>query len=81
MLGAWLNGRQLAPGVRTELRPGDVLRFGDTPDSAVESFKLKLQHVSLGSGGLNGQQYTVIPAGGQARAPSAAKEAAAAVVA
>eukprot|EP00775_Hariotina_reticulata_P004395 gene4395-4648_t len=56
--GTWLNGKKLHVGEQTRLRPQDLLEFGAHPASEV--FKVKLQHVSLSTGGLNGHSYTLI---------------------
>jgi hypothetical protein len=47
----------------------DLLEFGAHPASEV--FKVKLQHVSLGTGGLNGHSYTLMKVGHQSLATAA----------
>eukprot|EP00879_Flechtneria_rotunda_P018325 GHRR01019222.1.p1 GENE.GHRR01019222.1~~GHRR01019222.1.p1 ORF type:complete len:467 (+),score=165.34 GHRR01019222.1:176-1576(+) len=64
--GTWLNGRQLRAGEKHQLLPQDTLEFGSHPSSEV--YKVKMQHISLSTGGLNGQTYMVIPVGAQAKA-------------
>jgi hypothetical protein len=63
--GTWLNGKQLQPGHKQRLLPQDMLEFGAHPASEV--YRVKMQHVSLATGGLNGHSYTVIPVGSQAK--------------
>lgn len=43
----------------------DVVEFGVHP--AEEVFRVKMQHNSLPTGGLNGHAYTLIPVGNAAR--------------
>lgn len=62
--GTWINGKQLRPGQKQLLLPQDMLQFGAHPASEV--YRVKMQHVSLSTGGLNGHSYTVIPVGSQA---------------
>ncbi|KAF8060065.1 Zeaxanthin epoxidase [Scenedesmus sp. PABB004] len=66
--GTWVNGRRLPPGEARGLRPGDVVEFGAHP--AGEAYKVKMQHVSLDTGGLSGHAFTAIPVGAQTRAPA-----------
>eukprot|EP00878_Enallax_costatus_P019607 GHUV01020690.1.p1 GENE.GHUV01020690.1~~GHUV01020690.1.p1 ORF type:complete len:262 (+),score=68.55 GHUV01020690.1:75-788(+) len=66
--GTWLNGKPLRVGENHLLLPQDTLEFGAHPASEV--YKVKMQHVSLESGGLNGKNYTVIPVGHQTKTPS-----------
>lgn len=63
--GTWVNGKPLAPGHKQRLLPQDTLEFGVHPASEV--YRVKMQHVSLATGGLNGHSYTVIPVGHQAK--------------
>jgi hypothetical protein len=63
--GTWLNGKPLQPGHKQRLLPQDLLEFGVHPASEV--YRVKMQHVSLATGGLNGHSYTVIPVGNQAK--------------
>lgn len=43
----------------------DIIEFGAHP--ATEVFRVKMQHNSLPTGGLNGHSYTLIPVGNAAR--------------
>lgn len=76
--GTWLNGRRLAPGEKTKLKPGDAVAFGRGGevtgavggssavvfrDSNVEVFRVKLQHVSLRNEALQGSEYTTLLVG------------------
>ncbi|KAF6258370.1 zeaxanthin epoxidase precursor [Scenedesmus sp. NREL 46B-D3] len=63
--GTWVNGKPLQPGHKQRLLPQDMLEFGAHPASEV--FRVKMQHLSLATGGLNGHSYTVIPVGSQAK--------------
>jgi len=45
--------------------PQDLVEFGSHP--APEVFRVKMQHNSLPTGGLNGHAYTLIPVGNAAR--------------
>lgn len=66
--GTWLNGKPLRAGETRLLLPQDTLEFGAHPASEV--FRVKMQHISLETGGLNGKSYTVIPVGHQSKVPS-----------
>lgn len=54
----------------------DNVEFGSHP--APEVFRVKMQHNSLPTGGLNGHSYTLIPVGNAARAAPAGTTAGAA---
>ncbi len=54
----------------------DIVEFGSHP--APEVFRVKMQHNSLPTGGLNGHSYTLIPVGNAARPAPASTTAGAA---
>ncbi|GAX73162.1 hypothetical protein CEUSTIGMA_g615.t1 [Chlamydomonas eustigma] len=59
--GTWLNGRQMASGSRSRLRPGDKIEFGRSPSNEV--YRVKLQHVSLRNEELSGHSFTTLAVG------------------
>ena len=56
--GTWLNGKRLSKGERVMLRPGDAVVFGH--QHSPEVYKVKLQHVSLRSTDLRGNEWSTI---------------------
>lgn len=62
--GTWLNGRRMPSSSTAKLHPSDILEFGQSP--APETFKVKLQHVSLRTNELCGHAYTTITVGRKA---------------
>jgi hypothetical protein len=60
-----VNGKLVKKGDKIRLMPQDIVEFGSHP--APELFRVKMQHNSLPTGGLNGHSYTLIPVGNAAR--------------
>jgi zeaxanthin epoxidase len=63
--GTWINGKLLHKGDKARLLPQALVEFGAHP--ATEVYRVKMQHNSLPTGGLNGHSYTLIPVGNAAR--------------
>lgn len=59
--GTWVNGRQIKANSNLQLHPGDVVEFGRHPSH--ETYRVKMQHVTLRNNDLSGFGYTTMIVG------------------